>query len=136
MNTRSIFTAKLDLVLTWLLTSGIRLVFLLVVAYLLLRAIRLLTDKFNRMLQDFTDSVERQKRAQTLSHIARAIATTVLFALTASAASRCAIASNHYAKIWGRSRQPKRFDLAYGSVASGDQGASMACVLQKLLAHV
>ncbi len=83
MNTRSIFTAKLDLVLTWLLTSGIRLVFLLVVAYLLLRAIRLLTDKFNRMLRDFTDSMERQKRAQTLSHIARAVATTVLFALTA-----------------------------------------------------
>ncbi len=79
----SLFTAKLDLVLTWLLTSGIRLVFLLVVASLLLRAIRLLTDKFDRMLQGFTHSVERQKRAQTLSHIARAVATTVLFLLTA-----------------------------------------------------
>src|SRR5712691_549048 len=79
----SLFAAKLDLVLTWLLTSGIRLVFLLVVASLLLRAIRLLTDKFNRMLQDFTNSVERQKRAQTLSHIAQAVATTVLFTLTA-----------------------------------------------------
>lgn len=79
----SLFTAKLDLVLTWLLTSGIRLVFLLVVASLLVRAIRLLTDKFNRMLLGFTHSVERQKRAQTLSHIARAVATTVLFILTA-----------------------------------------------------
>jgi len=79
----SLFTAKLDLVLTWLLTSGIRLVFVLVVASLLLRAIRLLTDKFNRMLLGFTHSVEHQKRAQTLSHIARAVATTVLFLLTA-----------------------------------------------------
>src|SRR5713101_9882252 len=79
----SLFTAKLDLVLTWLLTSGIRLVFLLVVAYLLLRAVRLLTDKFNHMLLGFTHSVERQKRAQTLSYIARAVATTVLSILTA-----------------------------------------------------
>jgi small conductance mechanosensitive channel len=83
MDLSSLLTAKLDLVLTWLLTSGIRLVFLLVVASLLLRAIRLLTDKFNRMLLGFTHSVERQKRAQTLSHIARAVATTVLFILTA-----------------------------------------------------
>jgi len=78
----SLLTAKLDLVLTWLLTSGIRLVFLLVGAYLLLRLIRLLTDRFNRMLQGFTHSVERQKRAQTLSQIVRAVATTVLFVLT------------------------------------------------------
>src|SRR5713101_3152359 len=78
----SLFTAKLDLVLTWLLTSGIRLVFLLVVAYLLLRALRLLTDKFNRMLLGFTHSVERQKRAQTLSQIVQAVATTILFVIT------------------------------------------------------
>ncbi len=78
----SLLTAKLDLVLTWLLTSGIRLVFLLVGAYLLLRMIRLLTDRFNHMLQGFTHSVERQKRAQTLSEIVRAVATTVLFVLT------------------------------------------------------
>jgi moderate conductance mechanosensitive channel len=78
----SLLTAKLDLVLTWLLTSGIRLVFLLAGAYLLLRMIRLLTDRFNRMLQGFTHSVERQKRAQTLSQIVRAVATTVLFVLT------------------------------------------------------
>jgi small-conductance mechanosensitive channel len=78
----SLLTAKLDLVLTWLLTSGIRLAVLLVGAYLLLRLIRLLTDRFNRMLQGFTYSVERQKRAQTLSEIVRAVATTVLFVLT------------------------------------------------------
>ncbi len=78
----SLLTAKLDLVLTWLLTSGIRLAVLLVGAYLLLRMIRLLTDRFNRMLQGFTHSVERQKRAQTLSQIVRAVATTVLFVLT------------------------------------------------------
>src|SRR5215510_6865214 len=78
----SLLTAKLDLVLTWLLTSGIRLVFLLVGAYLLLRMIRLLTDRFNGMLQGLTHSVERQKRAQTLSQIVRAVATTVLFVIT------------------------------------------------------
>jgi len=78
----SLFTAKLDLVLTWLLTSGTRLVFLLVGAYLLLRMIRLLTDRFNRVLQGFTQSVERQKRAQTLSQIVRAVATTILFVIT------------------------------------------------------
>lgn len=78
----SLLTAKLDLVLTWLLTSGIRLAVLLVGAYLLLRMIRLLTDRFNRMLQGFTQSVERQKRAQTLSEIVRAVATTVLFVIT------------------------------------------------------
>ena len=78
----SLLTAKLDLVLTWLLTSGIRLAVLLVGAYLLLRMIRLLTDRFNRMLKGLTHSVERQKRAQTLSQIVRAVATTVLFVLT------------------------------------------------------
>src|SRR5262249_59263897 len=78
----SLLTTKLDLVLTWLLTSGTRLVFLLVGAYLLLRTIRLLTDRFNRVLQGFTQSVERQKRAQTLSQIVRAVATTVLFIIT------------------------------------------------------
>ena len=76
-------TAKLDLVLTWLLTPGVRLVFLLVAAYLLLRTIRLLTENLNRMLQGFTHSVERQKRAKTLSHLIRAVATTVLFIVTA-----------------------------------------------------
>jgi len=68
---------------TWLLTSGVRLLLLLVGAYVLLRMIRLLTERFSSWLQGFTHSVERQKRAQTLSEIVQAAATSVLFVITA-----------------------------------------------------
>jgi small-conductance mechanosensitive channel len=78
----SLLTARTDLFLTWLLTSGVRLVLLLVAAYILLRLIRLLTNKFSTMLQGFARSVERQKRAQTLSHIVQAVATTTLCVVT------------------------------------------------------
>jgi small conductance mechanosensitive channel len=74
----ALLATKLDLLLSWLLTSGVRLILVLVAVYLILRVIRLLTDKFNRVLQGLTQSVERQKRAQTLSHIVRVVATTVL----------------------------------------------------------
>lgn len=65
-----------------LLTSGSRILFFAVAAYILLRVIRSLTNKLNDMLQGFTQSVERQKRAQTLSHIVRAVTTTMLFVVT------------------------------------------------------
>jgi len=78
----SLLAAKLDSLLSWLLTSGIRLIFVLVAAYLLLRTIRMLADKLGTMLQGFTLSVERQKRAQTLSHIVQAVATTLLLVIT------------------------------------------------------
>ena len=76
-------TAKSDLLLTWLLTSGARIALLLAVAALLLRMIRLFTDRFSRMLQGLTQqSLEQQKRAQTLSYAARTVANTVLVVIT------------------------------------------------------
>jgi small conductance mechanosensitive channel len=68
--------------LTWLLTSGARIVLLLVIAAILYRLVRLLTGRLNSFLQGFTHSLERQKRAQTLSQIVRTIATAVIFVVT------------------------------------------------------
>src|SRR5207247_7602447 len=80
---RSLMTAKSDLVLNWLLTSGARIALLLAVAALLLRMIRLFTDRFSRVLQRLTQqSLEQQKRAQTLSYAARTVANTVLVVVT------------------------------------------------------
>jgi len=81
MDIQPLLITQLNHGVTWLLTSGVRLVLLLVAAYLLLRMIRLLTGRLNRMLQGL--SLERQKRAQTLSEVVQAAATTVLFVLTA-----------------------------------------------------
>ncbi|MBI3301115.1 MAG: mechanosensitive ion channel family protein [Deltaproteobacteria bacterium] len=58
-------------------------VLVLLVAALLLRAIRLLTDRFSRMLSGLTQqSLEQQKRVQTLSYVARAVTTTALLVVT------------------------------------------------------
>lgn len=78
----SAVTSTLDLIPAWLLSSGARIVILLVGTYILLRIIRLLAGRLNRGLQGFSPSVERQKRADTLSHIVRAVATTVLLVVT------------------------------------------------------
>lgn len=80
---RSFLSIALDVSWAWLLTSGVRIVFVLAASYVLLRTVRLLTDKLNTMLQGFTLSVERQKRAYTLSQIVRTIAMTVLFVVSA-----------------------------------------------------
>jgi small conductance mechanosensitive channel len=82
MDIRPVLIAEFNHAVTWLLTSGVRLLLLLVGAYVLLRMIRLLTARFNGWLQGFTQSVERQKRAQTLSEIVRAAATSLLFIIT------------------------------------------------------
>lgn len=64
----------------WITTSGLRIVLILAATSLLLRGIRLLTERLSRPLTDPTpQTLERQKRAQTLSATARAVATTVLF---------------------------------------------------------
>ncbi|HKA52077.1 MAG TPA: mechanosensitive ion channel family protein [Candidatus Binatia bacterium] len=81
MDIQALLITQLNRGVTWLLTSGVRLVLLLVVAYLLLRMIRLLSGRLNHMLQGL--SPERQKRAQTLSEVVQAAATTVLFVITA-----------------------------------------------------
>jgi small conductance mechanosensitive channel len=71
-----------DRLWTWLLTSGVRIVLILVIAVILYRLVRLLTGRLNSFLQGLTQSWERQKRAQTLSHLVRTIATTVLLLVT------------------------------------------------------
>jgi moderate conductance mechanosensitive channel len=83
MDIRPLLLAEFNHGVTWLLTSGVRLLLLLVGAYVLLRMIRLLTERFSSWLHGFTQSVERQKRAKTLSEIVQAAATSVLFIITA-----------------------------------------------------
>lgn len=78
----SLLTVALDRSWVWLLTSGLRIVFILVSSYALLRIVRLLARKLSDMLQGLTQSVERQKRADTLSHIVRTVATTILIVVT------------------------------------------------------
>lgn len=75
--------ARFELLLAWMFTSGLRTIFILLIAYGLLRAIQLLMRKFDIMLQEFSlESGERQKRAQTLSHMVRTVAIAVLFVVT------------------------------------------------------
>jgi len=78
---RDLFSG-LDPFVARLLTSGIRIVLLLMLAIFLRRTIRLLTSRFDRTLQGSVYSLEQQKRAHTLSHIVRTVATTVLVAVT------------------------------------------------------
>ncbi|MGH8008258.1 MAG: mechanosensitive ion channel family protein, partial [Candidatus Binatia bacterium] len=75
----SLLNERLNLIITWLLTSGVRVVLLLVALFVLLRVIRLLTERFAQVLQRLTpQSLEGRKRVQTLSSTVRAVATTVL----------------------------------------------------------
>lgn len=80
---KSLLPTDLDPTMVQFMTSGARLVLLLVAAFLLLRMIRLLSDRLNRILRGFTASPERQKQAQTLSQIVRVVASTTLFIVTA-----------------------------------------------------
>jgi|SoiMethySBSTD1v2_1073268.scaffolds.fasta_scaffold659696_1 small-conductance mechanosensitive channel len=68
--------------LTWLLTSGARIVLLLVIAAILYRLVLLFTGRLNSFLHGFSHSLERQKRTQTLSQIIRTVATVVIFVVT------------------------------------------------------
>jgi small conductance mechanosensitive channel len=69
--------------LAWLATSGLRIVLILATASLLLRLIRLFTERLSRPLSELgPQTLEQQKRTQTLSATARTVATTVLFAIT------------------------------------------------------
>lgn len=75
----SVLSDRLNLLITWLLTSGVRVVLLLVATFVFLRVIRLLTDRFAQVLQRLTpQSLEGRKRVQTLSSTVRAVANTVL----------------------------------------------------------
>src|SRR5215471_5038658 len=74
--------AHFDKLLTWLLTSGVRIVLILIIATILCHLVRVLTERLNVFLHGLTHSLERQKRARTLSHIVQTVATTVLFIVT------------------------------------------------------
>jgi moderate conductance mechanosensitive channel len=78
MSAPPILESRIDLPLTWLMTSGIRIVFIVTSAALLLRTIHLLADRLSPVLTGIPQSIERQKRTQTLSNIARTVATTTL----------------------------------------------------------
>ncbi|MBM4259048.1 MAG: mechanosensitive ion channel family protein [Deltaproteobacteria bacterium] len=71
-----------DAIVAWLLTSGIRILLILVLAAVACRLARVLTERLNSFMQGLTDSLERQKRARTLSHIVRTIALTILLIVT------------------------------------------------------
>ena len=77
-----ILQTHFDKLLAWLLTSGVRIVLILAIAIILRRLAWALTDQLNAFLQGLTQSLERQKRARTLSNIVRTIATTLLFIVT------------------------------------------------------
>jgi len=69
------------LALKWLLTSGLRILLITALAFVAFRFLRLLTDRLRSVLQGVTPSIERQKRAHTLSGIVRAIAAFVVLAV-------------------------------------------------------
>jgi len=74
----SVLNERLNLIVTWLLTSGVRSTLLIVATFVILRVIRLLTARFAQVLQRLTpQSVESRKRIQTLSSTVRAVANTV-----------------------------------------------------------
>lgn len=75
---QTLVSAALTVWWSWLFTSGVWMALILVAAWVLLRAICVLTNRLGATLQGLTLSPERLKRAQTLSHIIRAVATTIL----------------------------------------------------------
>jgi small conductance mechanosensitive channel len=77
------FSARIDAVAVWLMTSGVRILLILLAASLLLRMIRVLVARLSPTLTSLVQqSLEAQKRAQTLTTIARTTATTVVIVLT------------------------------------------------------
>jgi small conductance mechanosensitive channel len=84
MDIRALLVSEVGPLLAWLLTSGARVLIILLVAALLLRTTRLLTAHLGRALTGFVQqSAERQKRTQTLTQIVQTTASTVLLIVTA-----------------------------------------------------
>lgn len=82
MSVSSILLSRVDLLFTRLITSGVRILIIVAAAVVLLRAIRLLADRLSLVITGLPQSAERQKRTQTLSVIARTVATTTLLVVT------------------------------------------------------
>ncbi len=68
--------------LTWCVTSGLRIVLVVALFFIGLHGTRLLTGRLCRLLQGFFPSIERRKRAQTLSSIVQSVATTFLLVVS------------------------------------------------------
>lgn len=71
--------STLDPVMGQVLITSFRVVFLLLLVFLLRRTITVFIMRFDRALRGFTESSERLKRARTLSHTLQTVATTILF---------------------------------------------------------
>ncbi len=83
MSLSSVLLSRVDVLFTRLISSGVRVLIIVVVAAVLLRAIRLLANRLGSVITGLPQSTERQKRIQTLSAIARTVATTTLLVVTA-----------------------------------------------------
>jgi small conductance mechanosensitive channel len=77
---------NLSLVMDWLMAHGIRIILLLVGAYLVIKVVHVLVSKMGMLIRPIDDSaaaeIERQKRAQTISAIAKNVATAVVCVVT------------------------------------------------------
>jgi small conductance mechanosensitive channel len=76
------FLSKIDFQVDRVITSGLRIVVIVITASVLLRILRALADRVSPVLSGIPQSLEKQKRAQTLSHIARTVVTTALLIVT------------------------------------------------------
>jgi small-conductance mechanosensitive channel len=83
MSVSSVLLSRVDLLFTRLISSGVRILIIVAAAAVLLRVIRLLADRLSPVITGLPQSIERQKRTQTLSAIARTVATTTLLVVTA-----------------------------------------------------
>ncbi|MBI3246714.1 MAG: mechanosensitive ion channel [Deltaproteobacteria bacterium] len=84
MFSASTFSLKLDQFLDWLPAAGVRIVIILAVAGVVLRLIRVLTERLSPLLTEIASrSAEGKKRAQTLVTVTRAFTSTVVGIVTA-----------------------------------------------------
>ena len=79
---QALLAARLDEIVKWALTSGLRILLLLLLAAIFLRLVRLLTKKLSNKLIGLTESLEQQKRTQTISNLVSTVATTLLLLVT------------------------------------------------------
>src|SRR5262245_55349789 len=75
--------SNLDPMVSQILIISFRIAFLLLIVFLLQRAINALVMRFDRALRGLTASSERLKRAHTLSHTLQTVATVTLFVVAA-----------------------------------------------------
>lgn len=79
--TTSVMTRLIETYLEWMMTSGLRVLLIGVVLVVLLRVIRVLTQRLQGMLEGVLPSPFEVKRSATLTHVIRDIARTVVLAV-------------------------------------------------------